>query len=72
MLIHVLKTDLKSFQVVESIAPILDLHPAIKEWSVDTEDIDNVLRIVSDNELEEQQINLLLSQYGVQSQALNY
>ena len=72
MLIHVLKTDLKSLQAVNSIAPILDQHPQIKSWSVDTEDIDNVLRIVVNQDLEENQFIPLLTQHGVQSQTLDY
>ncbi|MFT4599867.1 MAG: hypothetical protein ACI857_000034 [Arenicella sp.] len=72
MQIHVLKTDLKSLQEVKSIAPILDLHPQIICWSVDTEDIDNILRIEGVNQLKEIQIIPLLSLYGVQSEALNY
>lgn len=72
MLIHVLKTDLKSLQAVNSIAPILDLHPLIQSWTVDSEDIDNVLRIEAEHNLEEKHIIPLLHQYGVQSEALNY
>lgn len=72
MTIHVLKTDLKSIQVVTSIAPIFDLHPQIISWSVDVEDIDNVLRIESDEKLNEKEIIPLLGQYGIQSEPLNY
>jgi hypothetical protein len=72
MQIHVLKTDLKSLQEVNSITPILDLHPQIKSWSVDTQDIDNVLRIEGQNNLQENEIIPLLRQYGVYSETLNY
>ncbi|MEO9531286.1 MAG: hypothetical protein ABJG68_11820 [Crocinitomicaceae bacterium] len=72
MHIHVLKTDLNNLQEVNRIAPILDLHPAIKTWTVDTEDIDKVLRLVCTADLQENQIIPLLTQYGVQLQLLNY
>lgn len=72
MQIHVLKTDLKSLQEVNRIAPILDLHPSINNWTVDINDIDNILRIVGDDALEEQQIIPLLNQFGVQIESLNY
>jgi hypothetical protein len=72
MHIHVLKTDLKTLQEVNTIAPILNLHPAIKSWTIDREDIDNILRIEGSQELKENQIIPLLSQYGVQIETLNY
>ena len=72
MQIHVLKTDLKSLQEVNNIAPILDLHPLIKSWSVDTQDIDNVLRIEGKVNLKEKEIIPLLRQFGVYSESLNY
>jgi len=72
MQIHVFKTDLKSLQAVNTIAPILDLHPQILSWNVDTEDIDNVLRIEGEYDLKENQIIPLLFEYGVISETLNY
>ncbi|OIQ28704.1 MAG: hypothetical protein BM555_05750 [Crocinitomix sp. MedPE-SWsnd] len=72
MQIHVLKTDLKSLQEVKTIAPILDLHPQIISWNVDTQDIDNVLRIEGLLPLDEEEIIPLLRQYGVYSETLNY
>lgn len=70
MTIHVLKTDLKSLQVVTSIAPIFDLHPQIISWSVDIEDIDNVLRIEANRDLKETELVPLLSQYGIQRKSV--
>ncbi|WP_157972960.1 hypothetical protein [Aureibaculum luteum] len=42
-------------------APLFNLHPCISEWSVDTEDVDNVLRVVSLNLIENDIIQLMLS-----------
>jgi len=72
MTIHVLKTDLNSLQVVTSIAPILDLHPQIISWNVAHEDIDNILRLESKNDLAELEIISLLQNYGVKSEPLTY
>lgn len=71
MQILVLKTSLKTREAVHHIGPILDLHPSIKAWTVDTEDIDNVLRIETNEELLENQIIHLLQEFGVQSEILN-
>lgn len=70
MLIHVFKTDLKSTQEVNSIAPIFDLHPQIFKWNVDVEDIDNVLRVEARKDVEEEQIISLLKQYNVYVEVL--
>ncbi|WP_155179113.1 hypothetical protein [Fulvivirga lutimaris] len=42
-------------------APFLNSHPCISEWSVDTEDLDNVLRVVSTKLLEKDVIQLIQS-----------
>ena len=67
-----LKTNLKTLEEINAIAPILSLHPAVYSWNVDIEDIDNVLRIESKKGLIENQVISLLSEYGVQSEILNY
>lgn len=43
----ILKTDIKDKRDVASIAPVLEQHPNIHRWNVDTDDIDHVLRIES-------------------------
>lgn len=40
-----LKTDISSNKKIKRLLPIFNSHPVIRKWSVDTEDIDNVLRI---------------------------
>jgi len=66
----ILKTDLKTDRKVEKIGPIFNLHPNILDWHVDTEDIDNVLRIVAKEAVNEHAIIQLLKQFNVKSQAL--
>lgn len=69
MPIIVLKTDLKSDRTVDFIRPILNLHPAIINWNVDTADIDNVLRIEAQRELTELDIITLLKNYEITTQS---
>ncbi|MFT5822864.1 MAG: hypothetical protein ACI8ZM_004121 [Crocinitomix sp.] len=67
----ILKTDLDSVQGIDMIRPILNLHPSIIDWSVDTEDIDNVLRIEAKKSISEPDIITLLTQYGIAIETLN-
>jgi hypothetical protein len=46
--ILVFKTNIKTQADRMHIKSILDAHPKILEWSVDMEDVDCVLRVVSD------------------------
>ena len=71
MQVLVLKTNLKSKAEVEKIKPIFNLHPSINNWNVDSDDIDNVLRIESQHELKEFKVISLLNQYGIQGESLN-
>lgn len=41
----ILKTNISSTKKIERLLPIFTSHPIIQRWSIDTEDIDNVLRI---------------------------
>lgn len=43
--VMIFKTNLHSKKEVREIGPLLESIPDIVEWSVDTEDIDKVLRI---------------------------
>jgi len=61
MNVLVFKTNLGSSHLIKWIAPYFSSHPCISEWSVDTEDLDNVLRVVSSKLLEKDVIQLMLS-----------
>lgn len=61
MNVLVFKTNLGSSHLIKWIAPLFNLHPYISEWSVDTEDLDNVLRVVSPKLLEKDVIQLMQS-----------
>jgi hypothetical protein len=45
--ILIFKTNIRTESDKLAIKPVLDSHSIVKEWHVDTEDIDCVLRIVS-------------------------
>ena len=56
----IFRTDIKSKKKVKSIKSIFNSHSDIIKWSIDLEDIDNVLRIeATKNLLEENVINLV-------------
>ena len=60
MKVLVFKTDIKSKRKIRTVKPLFQKHPNIVTWSVDTEDIDNVLRLeVTDNISENDIINMV-------------
>lgn len=58
-ILHILKTNIHSEEDHLEIKQFLDLHPEINEWSLDREDIDRVLRIVSDTLSVEEAIDII-------------
>ncbi|MDD7887066.1 hypothetical protein [Flavivirga sp. 57AJ16] len=52
----IFETDIKSKKKVKSLKPILNEHADILKWSIDLEDIDNVLRIEATNNITENEI----------------
>ncbi len=67
--IQVFKTDIKTDADKLIIKELLAGNKAIEEWSVDCDDIDCVLRVVS-YELSPEQIIKLINQNGFQCQEL--
>lgn len=57
-------TDIETTIQMEMVAKTLNAEPSILEWSVDTEDIDNVLRVESE-EVGEHYIQLTLERQGL-------
>ena len=52
----IFKTDIKSRKKVKTIKPLFKNHSDILQWSIDLEDIDNVLRIEATDNLSENEI----------------
>ncbi len=60
MQILIFKTDLSTLDDIRYVQPIFDYNFEIVDWSVDIEDIDNVLRIVTRGSLKEKDIIQLM------------
>jgi hypothetical protein len=59
MNVYVFKTNINSLPLVEFVKPYFDSNSNILKWSVDIEDIDNVLRVESNGLLERDVINIV-------------
>ncbi len=70
MKLVILKTDIQTVQKVRALSPVFDRHPGILMWSVDTEDVDKVLRIEAVDELSECDVAQLIQPWGVHCEAL--
>jgi hypothetical protein len=63
MKVLVFQTNIDTQHSVEVISPLFNNHKGIIDWSVDTEDIDKVLRVESTEHLNESDIiNLMIGQ----------
>lgn len=60
--IHIFKTDIKTEYDVALLKPVFDGHAGILQWSVDIQDVDCVLRIVTQTLSENDLISLLQAQ----------
>ena len=60
----IFRTDVKTKNKVNVVKTIFNNHPIIKNWSIDTEDIDKVLRIEVAGTLAESDIIKLMKRCG--------
>nr|WP_321232180.1 hypothetical protein [uncultured Psychroserpens sp.] len=65
------RTDIKSKKKVKSIKSIFNDHIDILNWSIDLEDIDNVLRIEATKSLSEQDVLDLVKAQGFYIEVLS-
>ena len=56
MELHIFRTDIKTKKKLKSLKPLFNGHSDILKWSVDLEDIDNVLRIEATKNLSEKAV----------------
>ena len=42
----VFRTNLEQEEQLRGLRPLLDAHPAVRQWNVDRQDVDHVLRVV--------------------------
>ena len=66
----ILKTNLLTNKHVHTVQHVLNAHPGIGRWTVDTEDIDKVLRLEAAPALSEPDIIQLLACSGVRCEEL--
>ena len=67
--IHVFKTSINSKELIITLEKKFDPNPYIISWSVDIEDIDNVL-VVKSNDIKEQDIIEMVKSEGFVCEAL--
>ncbi len=61
----VFKTDIENHEKVKLLKPVFDELHSVIEWSVDTQDVDKVLRIETKGSMTERKIIDLMSTIGV-------
>ncbi len=67
----IFRTDIKTRKKVKVVKPIFNNNPIIANWSIDVEDIYNVLRIETvDEQLEEKDIITLMRTCGFYCETL--
>ena len=67
----ILRTDITNSTKVKSISAVFDSHPRIIGWSVDTDDIDNVLRIEGSRSLKESEVIQIINKMGYNDEDLD-
>lgn len=66
----ILRTNIETKNRVQVLRPVLDNHDSINRWSIDIEDVDNVLRIEAKDTVDDNQIITLIKKYGFYGEAL--
>ena len=67
----IFKTNISSKKSVLELEPVLEEHPYVIIWSVDTEDIDNVLRVETSGSISEYDIIDLVRTHGFYCEVLS-
>tara|TARA_R110002072_G_scaffold21429_1_gene76083 strand:- start:442 stop:696 length:255 start_codon:yes stop_codon:yes gene_type:complete len=68
--LFILRTNIKTKKNLKTIKPFLNNHPGIIKWTIDIEDIDNVLKIEARNSLSEHDIIDEIKEQGFYCDAL--
>ncbi|MFT7612831.1 MAG: hypothetical protein ACI9J3_001797 [Parvicellaceae bacterium] len=67
----ILKTDIATEQRLQAIKPVFDIHVSIKDWSVDINDVDNVLRVVAKDSLNQSDVIQMVENCGFKCEELD-
>ncbi len=70
MKVLIFRTNIKTKKKVKAIKPLFNNHSSIGNWSIDIEDIDNVLRIEAAENLNESDVISLTNTQGFHCEAL--
>lgn len=70
MQVLVFKTNINDMERLRHVRPMFVNHPKVKEWSVDLEDCDHVLRVVAKPSLQEGSIIYLINACGYYCETL--
>lgn len=68
--ILIFKTDIRSRKAMKLLCEVFERIPLITNWSVDTKDIDHVLRIEASGELPEEDVIKLVKMAGFSCEVL--
>ena len=68
--LFIYRTDIKSKKKLNVLQPILDQHPLILHWTLDKEDVDNVLRLEVLDGLHVNEVRQLVLQCGFNCEEL--
>lgn len=72
MKLLIFRTDIETTKNIKTIKPLFNNHSSIIKWSVDIEDIDNVLRVEATESLNESDVIDLMKKQGFYCNALTY
>ena len=64
MKLLILRTNIKTKKKVKVVKPLFNNNPIISKWSIDLEDIDNVLKIEAQDDLKETDLIHLVKTAG--------
>lgn len=60
----ILKTNIKNRRKIKTVSRALKDHPSIRRWTIDTEDVDKVLRIETIGRLTQAEVDELIRPFG--------
>ncbi len=70
MKLLIFRTNIATKKKVKLLHPVFHHYDPIRRWTVDTEDVDHVLRIEAAEHVEEQEVIHLLNMKGFQCEPL--
>lgn len=72
MELYIFKTDIQNQEKAAFLNSLFSQFPVVRRWTIDTEDIDNVLRIEATDPLSEREVIKEIKQVGFNCEILAY